>query len=107
MPARISAQAIPSSSALWASIGPSIRSPIAEIGRDIGPEMSVHRHFAGLGIDRYTDLGKPQALRVRSPADRDQYPTRNRSSSFFPSFFSAWTVARSPSIDAPVTLVSR
>ena len=51
---------MPSSSALWASIGPSIRSPIAEIARHVGLELGIDGDLAGLRIDLHADFFETQ-----------------------------------------------
>ena len=66
---------MPSSSALWASIGPGMTSPIAQMPGTDGPEVVVDLDLAAL-VDREAGLVEREAVGVRPAADRDQHHIR-------------------------------
>ena len=71
-PAIFSATAMPSSSALCASIGPGMTSPIAQMPGDGGAEIMVDLDLAAL-VELEPGRVEPETLGVRPAADRDQH----------------------------------
>ena len=66
-----SATAMPSSSALCASIGPGITSPIAQMPATFGPEIVIDLDLAAL-VGLEAGLVEVEAFGVGAPADRDE-----------------------------------